>query len=500
MVASAKTSEAMQALLTSAATDDERITIASVSGDGNVAEAANAALAETNGDLVAVLHPSDQLSPTALYDVARASTGDPAPSVIYVDEDKIDPATGTAWDPFLKPDWSPDLLLATNYVGRFAVFRRSDVEAVGGYRPFPGNEIYDLLLRVTERDGPVHHVPRILLSRRVRAAAHTPPPTAAILAAAHDVVAEALARREIDGNVEPGIVPGTRRVRYASADQPAVTIVLPTGGKMEFLQPCLDDLLTTTSYPNLHLLIIDNSETDAVTGLCQQRAETHPNIRHEPLALKPFNFSAIINHAIPMVETPYVIMLNDDITVITPDWVETMLEHARRPEVGVVGPKLLYPDGTIQHAGVVLGPYAGSAHAFKQYHGDYTGYFGLPNVTREYSAVTFACAMMRRSLFDEIGLLDDEHLPIAFNDVDFCLRARERGYQIIYTPHAVLYHHESVTKTVIAKPSEIEHLQSRWSHVIAHDPFYNPNLTRQAEDYSLNMERIEATTEVVANT
>jgi GT2 family glycosyltransferase len=185
-------------------------------------------------------------------------------------------------------------------------------------------------------------------------------------------------------------------------------------------------------------------------------------------------------------------MLNDDITVIDPDWLTAMVEHAQRPEVGIVGAKLIFPDDTIQHAGVVLGPFGGSIHIFKRLPSDNPGYFDLPDIVRNCSAVTFACALIDRKVFDELGGLDAENLPVAFNDTDFCLRAREAGYEVLYTPHAALYHHESVTKTVIAHPNEIGYLRERWRHVIEHDPYYNPNLTRKGEDARLNMEGISA--------
>ena len=174
--------------------------------------------------------------------------------------------------------------------------------------------------------------------------------------------------------------------------------------------------------------------------------------------------------------------------MITPDWVEAMLEHAQRPEVGVVGAKLLYPDRSLQHAGVIMGPHENCGHAFKHFPENDPGYFGLPRLIRNCSAVTFACAMMRRSVFEEVGGLDAQNLAVAFNDVDMCLRIRERGYRVVYTPYAVLFHHESATKNVHANPGEEEYMRRRWGGVIRHDPFYNPNLTREAEDYSLNFD------------
>jgi GT2 family glycosyltransferase len=256
---------------------------------------------------------------------------------------------------------------------------------------------------------------------------------------------------------------------------------------MRFLRPCLESLLHETTYPNVRILAIDNSGGREVAEICDELAAGGAPVRREPLALEPFNFSALINHAIPLVETPYLVLLNDVMTVITPDWIEAMLEHAQRPEIGAVGCKLLYPDDTIQHAGVVFGPYEGSTHPFRHFPDSHPGYFGIHHVVREVSAVTFACAMLRRSVCAEVGPLDETVFRVAFNDADYCLRIRQRGYRIVYTPYAVLHHYESVTKKTLAEPGEVAALRERWGEVIRHDPYYSPNLTRTGDNYGVNL-------------
>lgn len=469
---------------------DPRVSYRAVKGE-NRASAINAEIADSAADYVGIMTVHDLLSPVALFEIARFLNEHPETDVLYTDEDKLNPATGYRWDPFFRPDWSPDLHLSIDYLGGFTLYRRSLVHDMGGVRgEVPRSESYDLALRASERTEQIHHLPRVLVSHVSDEKASGDGVSPIALASQERALGDAADRRGTPATVEPGVSPGRWRVRYQIVDQPAVTIVMPTGGKMHFLQPCLESLITTTTYTNVEYLLIDNSEGSEVAELVAALQSKHPDLRlhHHAFSLKPFNFSAIINHAIPLVTTPYLVLLNDDVTVISADWIEAMLEHAQRPEVGVVGAKLLFPDNTFQHAGVVLGPYLGTGHAYKQFPGDTHRYFGLPNVVRNCSAVTFACAMVRREIFDQAGLLDAENLPIAFNDVDMCLRIGEHGYRVVYTPHAMLYHHESVTKTVIAAPSEIVHLRSRWQHVIEHDPFYNPNLTRRAEDCSLNME------------
>jgi GT2 family glycosyltransferase len=466
---------------------DHRITTVRTAAELSLGGLADAGIDACDAGWLAVIAPGDRLEPQALALAALHLGEHPETDLLYSDEDKQDTASGFRWDPFFKPDWSPDLILSIDYLGPLTFIRRSLLKQVGGLTAAPpGAEAYDLALRATEVTEAIAHLPHVLVSRA--SDLEYPPDWGVEDEPARAAVRAALKRRNVDATVEPGLQPSSKRVRYALRDTPPVTVLLPTGGKMQFLRPCLDDLLHKTTYPNLQILILDNSEGDEVAELVAELAEQHPRIRRVPVELQPFNFSALINRGASYVETPYVLLLNDDVTIVTPDWIEAMMEHAQRREVGVVGAKLLYPDGTLQHAGVVLGIYQGTAHVFKLYPGDDPGYFGLPNVVRNYLAVTFACALMRTELVGELGGLDEEHLPIAFNDVDFCLRVIESGRRVVYTPHAVLFHHESVTKKVFGQPKEIGRLRSRWGRFIEHDPFYNPNLTLQSEDASLRMD------------
>jgi O-antigen biosynthesis protein len=493
LVASADASDAARQNARQLARDDSRIAYREDDGQ-SVVDAANAVIVESSADWITILPSGIILSPNALSTVARAAAANPETLVIYSDDDRIDPETMERWNPFFKPDWSPDLLLSMNYLGPFVVFHRQTFLDVGGLRhDVPGAEVFDVALRVTERSGHVHHVPDVL----VTTIATAPGPGVSWHASdwqesERQALEDALSRRKVDGAVERGLHPGTWRVRYALPDPPGVTAVIPTGGKLDLLRPCLTDLTERTDYPNLEILLVDNSKDDAVERLVAELSPRVPGLRRFANPLTPFNYSALVNSAIPHVTTPLVLMLNDDTTVIDPGWLRAMVELAQRPEVGIVGAKLLYPDDTIQHAGVVLGPYGGSVHVFKRRPGDDPGFFDLPDVIRNVSAVTFACAVIDRAVFDVIGGLDEENLPVAFNDTDFCLRARDAGYEVLYTPHARLHHHESITKVVIAHPNEIAFLREHWRHVIDHDPYYNPNLTRKGEDAGLNMEAMRA--------
>ena len=451
---------------------------------------ANEAMSKSDANWIAFLPLGAVLAPSALAIVAQALTNDASAHLAYTDDDRVDPESAERWNPFFKPDWSPDLLLAMNYLGPLTLFHRTAALAAGGLRgDFPGAEVYDLALRVSERSASVCHVPEILVTTIEEAPTVDEPWHVSEWNESERLaIDEALRRRGEVGCVERGIHSGTWRVKYRLDEYPGVTALIPTGGKLHLLRPCLEDLLERTSYPNLEILLVDNAPDDGVEKLVAELSERYGNIRRVTDDRRPFNYSALINAAVPLTSTPFILMLNDDITVIDPDWLTAMVEHAQRPHVGIVGAKLLFPDDTIQHAGVILGPFGGSVHVFKRLPGDNPGYFDLPNVVRNFSAVTFACALIDRSVFETIGGLDEVNLPVAFNDTDFCLRAREAGYEVIYTPHATLYHHESVTKTVIAHPHEIGFLRDRWAKVIAHDPYYNPHLTRQGEDARLQMD------------
>jgi GT2 family glycosyltransferase len=493
LVDSGNASDVAQEYARQLASHDSRITFR-VANDEAVVDAVNAVIAESVAAWIAILPSEIILSPGALSSIARAAAANPDTRVIYSDDDRIDPDTMERWNPFFKPDWSPDLLLSMNYLGPLVVFHRQTILDVGGLRrDMPGAEVFDAALRVTEHSDHIHHVPDVL----VTTIASAPGPGESWHAsdwrpAERKALEDALARRKVDGKVQRGLHPGTWRVRYALPDPPGVTAVIPTGGKLDLLRPCLTDLIERTDYPNLEILLVDNSKDDTVECLVSELSPQVPGLRRLANPLTPFNYSALVNSAIPHVTTPLVLMLNDDTTTIDPGWLRAMVELAQRPEVGIVGAKLLYPDDTIQHAGVVLGPYGGSVHVFKRLPGSDPGFFDLPDVVRNISAVTFACAVIDRAVFDIIGGLDEDNLPVAFNDTDFCLRARKAGYEVLYTPHATLHHHESVTKVVIAHPNEIAFLREHWRPVIDHDPYYNPNLTRKGEDADLNMEATSA--------
>jgi GT2 family glycosyltransferase len=276
-------------------------------------------------------------------------------------------------------------------------------------------------------------------------------------------------------------------VRYPAATGGRVSIIIAAGGKVDVLRANLESLFAKTSYANYEVVIADNSKGAATEKLVNQFQNKHANLRYIDCRHQPFNFSAINNAAARQCDSPVLLFLNDDTSVIEPTWLEAMLELAMRPEVGAVGAKLLYPNEAIQHAGVVMGLFDNCGHAFKGLTSTVGHYFDFSDVIRNVSAVTGACLMTRASVFWQVGGFDEAQFAVAFNDVDLCLKMGTSGYRILYTPHAVLYHHESLSKTskdLIPHPQEVAAMKSKWEKVIAHDPFYSPNLTRVDEDFS----------------
>jgi O-antigen biosynthesis protein len=470
-------------ILAEFAARDSRIKVTSMRERGGISRASNAAWEMATGDYVCFLDHDDTLAPHALAYVCEALSQNSGADLLYSDEDKLG-ARGERLDPFFKPDWSPDLLLSENYVCHLLVIAHGLARKTGFLDPaFDGSQDYDLILRATEQASRIVHIPKILYHWRVGVAS-----TASSIANkqyALDAQKRALERR---GRVETGSVAGRWRVRYPISEGSRVSIIIASGGRVDVLRTNLESIFEKTAYGGYEVVITDNSKGQAIERLVREFQASHPNLRYLDSRGQPFNFSAINNAAARECDSPALLFLNDDTSVIAPGWLEAMLELALRPDIGAVGAKLLYPNGAIQHAGVVMGLYDNCGHAFKGLDGSKPHYFDFTDIIRNVSAVTGACLMTRASVFQQAGGFDEDEFAVAFNDVDFCLRLGSLGYRNLYTPHAVLYHHESLSKTskdLIPHPKEVAAMRLKWGKTIAHDPFYNPNLTRNQEDYSL---------------
>jgi O-antigen biosynthesis protein len=464
----------------------------SVSGPatGRLADDLNAGLAIAAGRLVTVVAPGDRLADGALARLADAAVKQPSATIVYGDDDRLD-GSGRHSAPWMKPDWNRELFLASDYVGRAVAFDRARAAAAGGWRDIPGAETFDLVLRLAaeNREVDIAHVPRVLLhldgegSEAERASAPE---------ARRRAVAEALAAQAPDATAtldERGLV---RILRPLPSPAPRVSLLIPTRDRVDLLRPCIDSLRERTDYPDLEILVVDNGSTDPATLQYFRRLARDERVRVLPYA-GPFNFSAINNFAAREATGSVLGLINNDIETIHPDWLAEMTSQALRPEIGAVGAKLLYPSDLVQHAGVVIGLGGLAGHAHRFYPAEHPGQIGRLQAAQFFAAVTAACLVVERRKFDEVEGLNEEAFPVAFNDVDFCLRLYERGYRNLYTPYARLYHKESASRASDRSRREIarfrveaENLRRRWSALIAHDPHYSPNLTRAAEDFSLS--------------
>lgn len=500
----ASTQPQVAAVLHELAAREPRLRLVRREENGHIAAASNSALALASGEFVALLDHDDELAPHALYCVVRALQKHPDAALLYSDEDKID-AAGRRCEPYFKPRFSPDLLYGQNYVCHLGVYRRSLVEQVGGFRTgFDGSQDYDLLLRcwaaLRGRADQVVHVPHVLYHWRKAegstAAGHE-----------HKDYASDAARRALQEHfdaVYPGtralpLAPGRYRTRWPlPTPAPRVSLIIPTRDHAAVLRTCVESILTRTEYPDFELLVVDNQSREPEALDYLEALAHRPGVR----VLRydhPFNYSAINNFAARHAGGTLIGLVNNDVEVITPGWLDEMARLALRPDVGCVGAKLYYPDETIQHAGVVLGLGGVAGHVFKHFPRDAEGYFGRLQLAHNVSAVTAAVLLLRRDVFEEVGGLDEVHLKVAFNDIDLCLKVLRAGYRNVMTPFAELYHHESKSRGSDEAPDKRERfraecavMQERWAELIADDPFYNPNLADRRADYSLRVPVIDA--------
>ena len=474
-------------ILNSYASLDARIRTRTLEGNLGIAGATNIGLEMSNGEYIALLDHDDELSVDALYYVIKTLNEDSSLDVLYSDEDKID-VDDKRCDPFFKPDWSPDLLGSMNYICHFLVSRRSLVEQAGGLRlGFDGSQDYDLILRLTERTDKVRRIPKVLYHWRMHS-------QSTAMKTGQKPLASDAGRRALEDHVrrigacasvlEVGAC--RYRIRYEIPHAPEVAIIVPTGGNAR-LNTAIKSVLGQTSYNNYRVVVVDNSVGDNVRQWVKALDSGSRPIDWLDCRGMPFNFSSLCNLGAANTNSPFLLFLNDDTSVISSDWLEAMLEHAQRDQVGAVGAQLLFPDGTVQHAGVVVGIFGVAGHPFRGLDPSTPHYFSLSKFVRNCAAVTGACLMTRRDIFTKVGGFDEKNLPTCFQDVDLCLKMVETGYRIVYTPYACLYHYESATKKSIARVQEIQYMQERWKSFIEDDPFYNPNLTRTSDGYELDL-------------
>jgi GT2 family glycosyltransferase len=468
---------------------DARIRLVRRAQNGGISAASNDALAMATGDFVALLDHDDELTPDGLAEIVRALNTVPDTDLIYSDEDKLD-AAGERCDPYFKPDWSPEHVHSCNYICHLTVARTALVRELGGFRTgYEGAQDYDLVLRLIERTDRIHHVSKVLYHwRKIPGSVATSglAKTWAMDAGAR-ALQDAVARRRVDAAVVPGAAPGLYRVRHRIAGRPLVSIVIPTdarsrevGGRtIDLLANCVGSIASRSTYDNYEILVVDNGR------LSDEAARLLQTIPHRRVTFQysgAFNYSRKMNFGVGHSRGAHVVLFNDDVEVIGPEWMEALLEYSQQEPIGAVGARLLYPDGRLQHIGVVMGVCGMAAHAFHSHAGSSAGYGSSALIVRNYSAVTAACLMTRRDLYERLGGFD-ERFEFDFNDTDYCLRLRQAGYRVVYTPYAELYHLEAATSGLRRwNASDVEEMQRRWADVCERDPYYNPNLTRDFPD------------------
>ena len=491
----ASTDKTVRALLERYAKEDKRIKVVYREKNGHISAASNGALALVSGQWVALLDHDDLLTEHALFWVVDAINQNPTAGLIYSDEDKLD-SNGQRFDPYFKSDFNPELMLAQNMVCHLGVYRFDLLKTLNGFRTgFEGAQDYDLALRVTEQILPkeIIHIPRVLYHWRAI------PGSTALAAEEKNYAADAgrlavaahLKRRGLAAEVTaaPEAL-ALNRVRFAlPASLPLVSVIIPTRDHVDLLSTCIQSILELTTYTAFEIIIIDNGSVEPATAefFASLPADRVKVIRDN----SPFNFSALNNHGAQLARGELLCLMNNDIEILTPDWLEEMVSFAGQPEVGCVGARLWYPDGRLQHGGVVVGLGGVAGHSHKYAPKGFPGYFRRAVLHQSLSAVTAACLLVRRSVFESVNGLD-EKLAVAFNDVDFCLRIQEAGYRNVWTPYAEMIHHESVSRGHENTPekqarfaSEVQKMKERWGNDLLVDPAYSPNLTLDYEDFSL---------------
>lgn len=461
----------------------------------NISGASNEALSMAIGEYIALMDNDDEITPDALYEVVKA-INETGAEFIYSDEDFMT-TSNKCVNPHFKPDFSPDLLLSHNYITHFTTFKKDLLLQIGNFNSeFDGAQDYDLFLRLTEATKKIYHIPKVLYHWRMieTSTSYSSDVKPEALIRGQKVLENAMKRRNIKVNVENANLNHYFRVRYDIWNNPLVSIVIPFKDKPELLSMCVESILGKSTYENFEIIGISNNSTEQATvGEMNRLEKLDSRIKFYKYNV-PFNYSQINNYAVNnYAKGEYIILLNNDIEIISPAWIESMLEHSQREGVGCVGAKLYYPNETIQHAGVIIGLGGYAGHSHKMYDRNCHGYFNRLNIVQNFSAVTAACLMVKKSLYQSVGGLNEIDFKVAYNDVDFCLRILEKGYLNIFTPFAEAYHHESISRGYEETAEKIARFQKekdalfkRHKEILENgDPYYNPNLTLDREDFGL---------------
>ena len=476
---------------------DDRVRVVYRKKNGHISAASNSALDIARGDYIALLDHDDALPEHALFFMAQAIHQHPDVQILYSDEDKLN-MKGERVEPHFKSDWNPDLFFSQNYVSHLGVYRRALLERIQGFRlGVEGSQDQDLLLRCLPHVAAeqIVHIPRVLYHWRTiegstaLASGEKSYTTDAGIKALRDYFAE----QQPGVRVEAGLVPNTYRVRYPIPEPaPLVSLLIPTRDRRALTETAVRSIIDKSTYTHFEILILDNGSVEPETleffAQIQQEDNRVKVLRYD----HPFNYSAINNFGARHAKGSILGLVNNDVEVISPEWLTEMVSHCLRPEIGCVGAKLYYSNDTLQHAGVIVSLGGVAGHSHKHFPRTHPGYFHRLSLVQTLSAVTAACLLIRKEIFEQVSGLDEENLHVAFNDVDFCLKVREAGYRNLWTPYAELYHYESISRGAEDSPEkiarfarEVNFMKTKWGKHLERDPFYSPNLTRDREDFSI---------------
>ena len=481
---------------------DERIKYNYTGKNLGIAGNTNEALKNATGDYIALLDHDDLLPANCLYEVVKAINEDPSIEFIYTDEDKITTTDKPRFDPHFKPDFAIDTLRSNNYICHFSVFRKDLMDKLGGERSkYDGAQDYDIIIRMAEIAKNIKHIPKVLYHWRVHElstakAGGDAKPYA--FEAGIPVLQDHLKRVGLEGEVSHGVTLGTYKIDYKVKGNPKVTILIPNYNEAKTLKTCINSILKLTTYKNYEIVIIENNSTEKSIFNYYKELEKEEKVKILYYPEKGFNYSKIINYGVKNTDGEYIVQLNNDTELLTPDWLEKMVGMNQRDDVGAVGVKLYYPDGTIQHAGTIIGVYGVAGHVFKGLYKNAHGYFSRDSHIQNLSAVTAACMMAKRSVYEEVGYMDEE-FAVAFNDIDFCLKIIQSGKLIIYNPFVELIHYESKSRGYDDTPekkqrfqNEIDLFYQKWGdYKKKGDPYYNINLRLDSDQFDIKQEKVE---------
>lgn len=481
---------------------DERIKYKFIGENKGIAGNTNEALSLVTGDFVALLDHDDLLPKFSLYEIVKCINENPDVEFIYTDEDKFEKLGGKRYDPYFKSDFAPDTLRANNFICHFSVFKKELMDKLGGFRSeYDGAQDFDILLRMSEETDKIVHIPKILYHWRVHSlstakSGGTAKPYA--YESGVKAVQDHINRLGLKGTVEHGNTLGTYKINYEIIGNPKVSILIPNKDYISTLKVCLKSLKKLTTYNNYEIIIIENNSEKEETFKYYKDIDGKDNIKVIYYPEKEFNYSAIINFGVKNSTGDYIVQLNNDTELLTPNWLEEMLGFAQRENVGAVGAELFYPDKTIQHAGIIIGIGGVAGHVFKNIPKGIHGYFSKDAMIQNMSAVTAACIMTPKEIYDEVGYMD-EKFKVAFNDVDFCLKIRKLGKLIVYNPYVQFLHYESKSRGFEDNPekqarfkSEIDRFHENWQDFLDKgDPYYNKNLRLDNDQCAIRTERVK---------